>query len=107
MLTAMTERNWSIMLVVFDAARSNRREPGRDDRNFLEAVHYFTVHNITWRALPSEFGKGYSVWKLFWRLSRSGVFEAFFQLLVKKNKTKKKDKKNNKTKKQTQNTKKK
>jgi transposase len=82
MLTGMTERNWSIVLEVFDAAQSNRGEPGHDDRKFLEAVHYFTVHSITWRALPSEFGKRNSVWKRFWRRSRSGVFEAFFQLLA-------------------------
>jgi transposase len=82
MLTGMTERDWSIVLEVFDAVQSNRGEPGHDDRKFLEAVHYFTVHSITWRALPSEFGKWNSVWKRFWRISRSGVFEAFFQLLA-------------------------
>jgi transposase len=82
MLTGMTERDWSIVLEVFDAVQSSRGEPGHDDRKFLEAVHYFTVHSITWRALPGEFGKWNSVWKRFWRLSRSGVFEAFFQLLA-------------------------
>ncbi len=82
MLTGMTERDWSIVLEVFDAAQSSRGEPGHDDRKFLEAVHYFTVHSITWRALPSEYGKWNSVWKRFWRLSRSGVFEAFFQMLA-------------------------
>src|SRR6201996_5857430 len=55
---------------------------GHDDRKFLEAIHYFTVHSITWRALPREYGKWNSVWKRFWRLSRSGVFEAFFQMLA-------------------------
>jgi transposase len=82
MLTGMTERDWSIVLEVFDAAQSSRGEPGHDDRKFLEAIHYFTVHSITWRALPSEYGKWNSVWKRFWRLSRSGVFEAFFQMLA-------------------------
>jgi transposase len=82
MLTGMTERDWSIVLEVFDAAQSNRGEPGHDDRKFLEAVHYFTVHSITWRALPSEFGNRNSVWKRLWRLSRSGTFEAFFQMLA-------------------------
>ena len=48
---------------------------GRNDRRFLEALHYFTVHNITWRALPECFGNWNSVWKRFWRLSRAGVFE--------------------------------
>jgi transposase len=81
-LTGMTEQDWSLVLRVFDVAQSNRGEPGRDDRRFLEALHYFTVHNITWRAFPSGYGKWNSVWKRFWRLSRSGVFEAFFQALA-------------------------
>jgi len=87
MLTGMTEDDWSIVLKLFDAAQSRRGEPGRDDRKFLEALHYFTVHNITWRALPAEFGNWNSVWKRFWRLSRSGVFEAFFQLLAETSET--------------------
>ena len=73
---------WLTVLEVFNAAQSSRGEPGRDDRKFLEAIHYFTVHSITWRALPREYGKWNSVWKRFWRLSRSGVFEAFFQMLA-------------------------
>ncbi len=87
MLTGMTDDDWAIVLEVFDAVQSRRGEPGRDDRKFLEAVHYFTVHNITWRALPAEFGNWNSVWKRFWRLSRSGVFEAFFQSLAETSQT--------------------
>jgi transposase len=60
---------------------------GRDDRKFLEALHFFTVHNLTWRAIPSEFGKWNSIWKRFWRLSQGGVFEAFFQLLAERSET--------------------
>jgi len=82
MLTRMTEQDWEVVLDVFRAARSRRGDKGRNDRRFLEAVHYFTVHNITWRALPAEFGNWNSVWKRFWRLSRTGVFEAFFQALA-------------------------
>ena len=62
--------------------RSRRGDTGRDDRHFLEALHYFAVHDVTWRALPAEFGPWNSVWKRFWRLSRTGVFEAFFQALA-------------------------
>ena len=53
-----------------------------DDGKFLVAIHHFTVHSITWRALPPEYGKWNSAWKRFWRLSRSVVFEAFFQMLA-------------------------
>jgi hypothetical protein len=56
MLTGMTERDWAFTLEVFDTVQWNQGEPGHDDRKFLEAIHYFTVHSITWRALPNEFG---------------------------------------------------
>ena len=87
MLTKMSEADWAIVLEVFEAAQSRRGEPGHDDRKFLEAQHFFTVHRVTWRALPREYGKWNSIWKRFWRLSRSGVFEAFFQLLAETSKT--------------------
>jgi transposase len=87
MLTGMTEDDWSIVPEVFDAAQSRRGEPGHDDRKFLEALRLFTVHSVTWRALPREYGDWNSIWKRFWRLSRSGVFEAFFQLLAETSKT--------------------
>ncbi len=82
MLTRMTDEDWATVLEVFRAARSRRGDKGRDDRKFLEALHSFSVHNITWRALPAMFGKWNSVWKRFWRLSQAGVFEAFFEALA-------------------------
>jgi transposase len=87
MLTGMTEADWDLVLEVFDAVQSGVGEPGHNDLKFLKALHYFTVHNITWRALPPEFGNWNSVWKRFWRLSRSGVFEAFFQALAQNSQT--------------------
>ena len=46
---------------------------------------------LLYRALlagpASEYGNWNSVWKRFWRLSRSGVFEAFFQLLAERSET--------------------
>jgi transposase len=82
MLTKMTDEDWATALQVFEASRSRRGDKGQDDRKFLEALHYFSAHNITWRALPAEFGKWNSVWKRFWRLSQSGVFEIFFETLA-------------------------
>jgi len=82
MLTKMTDADWARVLQVFAASRSRRGDKGRDDRKFLEALHYFAVHNITWRALPVGFGKWNSIWKRFWRLSQSNVFEAFFEALA-------------------------
>jgi hypothetical protein len=59
----MTEEDWVLVLEVFHACRSR-------------------LHKITWRALPAEFGSWNSIWKRFWRLSRSGVFETFFEALA-------------------------
>jgi transposase len=82
MLTQMSDADWQIVVEAFQAARSRRGDKGRDDRKFLEALHFFTVHNITWRALPAEFGNWNSVWKRFWRLSQRGVFEAMLAILA-------------------------
>jgi len=58
------------------------RRQGTGNRLFLEAMHYFSAHNISWRALPERFGKWNSVWKRFDRLSKAGVFETFFDHLA-------------------------
>jgi len=87
MLTKLTEEEWAFVVELFRSVRSRQGDKGRDDRKFLEALHYFSVHNITWRALPSEFGNWNSVWKRFWRLSQRGVFEAFFQILAEASRT--------------------
>lgn len=60
----------------------SRGRKAADDRLFLEAMHFFTVENVRWRALPERFGHWNSVWKRFDRLSKAGVFEAFFDTLA-------------------------
>ena len=87
MLTGMREEDWTLVLAAFEATRSRRGDKGRDDRRFLEALHYFVVHNITWRALPREYGLWNSVWKRFWRLAQTGFFEAFFEALAENSET--------------------
>lgn len=82
MSTKMAEADWSVALEVFRASLSRRGDKGRNDQLFLEAMHYFSVHNISWRALPERFGKWNSVWKRFDRPSRSGVLETFFDHLA-------------------------
>jgi transposase len=82
MLTRMREEDWATELRVFAASCSRRGAKGRNDRRFLEALYSFTIHNITWRALPEHFGNWNSVRKRFWRLSRAGMFEAFFEALA-------------------------
>jgi transposase len=81
MLTTMTEEGWTIVLREFGASRSRRGDKGQDDRTFLEAPHYFVVHNITWRALPAQFGHWNSVEAVL-AIEPAGTFEAFFDALA-------------------------
>lgn len=45
-------------------------------------MHYFSVHNIFWTALPKRFGKWNRVWRRFGGLRNTGVFETFFDHLA-------------------------
>ena len=72
MSTKMDEEDWAYTLTVFRACLSRRGRKGNDDRRFLEALHFFTVENVRWRALPERFGPSNSVWKRFDRLSKAG-----------------------------------
>jgi transposase len=78
----MDEEDWAHTLSVFRACLPRRGRKAEDDRRFLEAPHFFIFENVRWRALPECFGHWNSVWKRFDRLSKAGVFEAFFQALA-------------------------
>ena len=82
MSTKMDEDDWAHTLAVFRACLPRRGRKAEDDRHFLEALHFFTFENVRWRALPERFGHWNSVWKRFDRLSKAGVFEAFFDTLA-------------------------
>lgn len=82
MCTRMSEEDWEHTILVFRACLPRRGRKGVDDRLFLEALHFFTVENVRWRALPERYGHWNSVWKRFNRLSKSGVFEAMFDTMA-------------------------
>ena len=46
--------------------------PGRDDRNFIEAVLWWRRTGVPWRDLPTDFGPWKTVFNRFDRWSRSG-----------------------------------
>jgi transposase len=71
MSTKMNEEDWTDTLAVFRACLPRRGRKAENDRRFLEALHFFTVENVRWRALPERFGPWNSVWKHFDRLSKA------------------------------------
>lgn len=58
MSTKMTNTDWVNALEVFRACLPRRGRKAADHRLFLEAMHFFTVENVRWRALPERFGHG-------------------------------------------------
>jgi transposase len=52
MSTKMDEDDWAHTLAVFRACLPRRGRRAEGDRRFLEALHFFTVENVRWRALP-------------------------------------------------------
>ena len=56
---------------MFRAGVPRRGRKAADDRRFLEALHFFTVENVRWRALPKEYGHWNTVWKRFERLNKA------------------------------------
>jgi len=82
MSTRMSQEDWAATLTVFRACLPRRGRKATDDRLILEALHFFTVENVRWRALPERFGHWNTVWKRFDRLGKAGVFEAFFDALA-------------------------
>ena len=82
MCTKMTEQDFELALEAFRACLPRVGAKAKNDRLFLEALHYFTLHNISWRALPERFGHWNSVWKRFDRLGKAGVFEDYFSILA-------------------------
>jgi transposase len=82
MCTRMSEEDWEHTILVFRACLPRRGRKGVDDRLFLEALPFFTVENVRWRALPERYGHWNSVWKRFNRLSKSGVFETMFDTMA-------------------------
>ena len=82
MSTKMTDADWQMALEAFKICLPARGAKARNDLLFLEALHYFSVHNITWRALSARFGHWNTVWKRFSRLSKAGVFDNYVALLA-------------------------
>ena len=72
MSTKMDEDDWTHTLAVFRACLPRRGRKTEDDRRFLEALHFFTVENVRWRALPERFGHSFAgaVWVCSTRFSQ-------------------------------------
>jgi putative transposase len=71
---------WSKVAAILDAERGAGR-PGRDDRNFVEAVSWWRRTGVPWRDLPDAFGPWKTVFNRFDRWSKAGKWMRLFDAL--------------------------
>jgi putative transposase len=77
---SLDEGQWS-KVQAFLKADYTVGEPGKDDRNFVEAVLWWRRTGVPWRDLPAEFGPWKTVFNRFDRWSKSGKWDRLFRVL--------------------------
>jgi len=76
----LDDRRWQKIAAVLSEKKRVGR-PGRDDRNFVEAVLWWRRTGAPWRALPSEFGPWKTVFNRFDRWASRGIWQHLFEAL--------------------------
>jgi transposase len=70
----LNDRQWQKVKAVL-GVRNRAGRPGRDDRNFMEAVLWWRRTGAPWRDLPSDFGPWKTVFNRFDRWASKGLWQ--------------------------------
>jgi putative transposase len=76
----LDERQWQRIEAAL-GMRKRAGRPGRDDRNFVEAVLWWRRTGAPWRDLPSDFGPWKTVFNRFDRWASKGIWQRLFETL--------------------------
>jgi putative transposase len=76
----LDERQWQKVKAGLGVGKRAGR-PGRDDRNFVEAVLWWRRAGAPCRDLPSDFGPWKTVFNRFDRWARKGIWQRLFEAL--------------------------
>ncbi len=76
----LREEQWRKVEAVLGEQRGAGR-PGRNDRNFIEAVLWWRRTGVPWRDLPKAFGPWKTVFNRFDRWSKRGKWSRLFAAL--------------------------
>jgi putative transposase len=79
-LSDVTDEQWRIFEPLLPAEKPRGRKPV-DRRWVLSAILYVLRTGCQWRLLPSDFPKWQTVYGVFWRWRREGVWERLNQIL--------------------------
>lgn len=77
----LDDRQWAKLNAVIEGWQAVGR-PGRDDRNFIEAVLWIHRTGAPWRELPDGFGPWKTVYNRFDRWARLGRWSSVFSALA-------------------------
>ena len=76
----LDDRQWKKVEDILSGYRGAGR-PGKNDRNFIEAVLWWRRTGVPWRDLPEEFGPWKTVFNRFDRWSKQGRWQLLFRAL--------------------------
>lgn len=76
----LDEQQWRKIEVVLRGERGPGR-PGKNDRNFVEAVLWWRRTGAPWRDLPAEFGSWKTVFNRFDRWAKRGKWKRLLEAL--------------------------
>ncbi|WP_394427123.1 IS5 family transposase [Streptomyces sp. SGAir0957] len=75
----LSDEQWSVLESLLPAAGVSRRWPGR--RRLVDGVRWRVRTGVPWRDLPPEYGPWQTVYRLFRRWQRQGVWARLLTLL--------------------------
>ncbi|AWI28521.1 IS5 family transposase [Streptomyces sp. ICN441] len=75
----LSDEQWSVLESLLPAAGVSRRSPGR--RRLVDGVRWRVRTGVPWRDLPTEYGPWQTVYGLFRRWQRQGVWVRLLTLL--------------------------
>lgn len=71
----ITDVYWEKLKLIF----TDKGRPGKNNREFMEAVLWAIRTGAPWRDLPPEFGSWKTVYNRYRNLVRKGVLDAFLE----------------------------
>jgi transposase len=75
----LTDEQWNRIQPLVPHRSSGHQ--AKDDRQFINAVHWIAKTGAPWRDLPERFGNWNTVWRRFSRWSAKGVWDKIFAAL--------------------------
>ena len=76
----VTDEQWRILVKLLPPAKGRGRKP-IDRRRVLNAILYVVRSGCQWRMLPSEFPCWSTVYGIFWKWRREGVWQGIHDAL--------------------------